>query len=185
MNNPTPKSISTLTTFILYENSPILGARGRTPNMEKFLENIQEAQKTIQIVDHMVYVTFPLIKDKKILLKILKETKNAIANCINAILQYEYLHKRIDLYKDAKANFRLFIKKCCPYYKITKKESDSIIDLFELAEKHKQSTIEFVRQEKVVILSENLKTETITIEKIKEFLILAKSIMEKTLQTIK
>ena len=153
--------------------------------MEKFLENLQEAQKIIQTVDHMVYVTFPLIQDKKILIKILLESKDAITNCINAILQYEYMHKRIDLYKDPKANFRLFINKCCPYYNITKKESNLITQLFELAEKHKQSTAEFVRQEKIVILSENMRAETITIEKIKEFLILAKSIMEKTLQVMK
>ncbi|GAJ08281.1 unnamed protein product, partial [marine sediment metagenome] len=84
--------------------------------MEKFLENLQEAQKTIQVIDHMIYVTFPLIKDKKILTKILTETKSAITNCINSILQYEYLYKRVNLYKDAKTNFRIFIKKCCPYY---------------------------------------------------------------------
>ena len=135
--------------------------------MEKFLQNLQEAQKTIQVIDHMIYVTYPLIKDKKILTKILTETKSAITNCINSILQYEYLYKRINLYKDAKTNFRIFIKKCCPYYQITQKEIDSIIELFELVEKHEQSTIEFLRNEKVVILSENLKTETITIEKIK------------------
>ena len=153
--------------------------------MEKFLENIQEAQKAIQTIDHMVYVTFPLIQDKKILLKILKETKNAIANCINAILQYEYLYKRIELYKDAKTNFRIFIKKCSPNYKITPEEIASIINLFELAEKYKQSTIEFVREEKVIMLSENLKPETITLEKTKEFLNLSKSILKKTLETIK
>ncbi|MCK4647558.1 hypothetical protein KAT24_01345 [Candidatus Pacearchaeota archaeon] len=153
--------------------------------MEKFLENLQEAQKTIQIIDHMIYVTFPLIKDKKILTKILTETKNTITNCINSILQYEYLYKRINLYKDAKTNFRIFIQKCCPYYKITQKEIDSIKELFELVEKHKQSTIEFLKNEKIVILSENLKTETITIEKIKEFFNLSKEIMKKTLAIIK
>ena len=153
--------------------------------MEKFLENLQEAQKTVQTVDHMVYVTFPLVKDKKILIKVLKETKNAIADCINAILQYEYLYKRIELYKDAKTNFRIFIKQCCPRYKISSQEVDSITKLFELVEKQKQSAAEFVRQEKVVILSENLKTETITLEKIKEFLNLAKNILKKTLETIR
>ena len=153
--------------------------------MEKFLQNLQEAQKTIQIIDHMIYVTYSLIKDKKILTKILTETKNAITNCINSILQYEYLYKRINLYKDAITNFRIFIKKCCPYYKITQKEIDSIIELFELVEKHEQSTVEFLRDEKVVILSENLKTETITIEKIKEFFNLSKEIMRKTLAIIK
>jgi len=152
--------------------------------MEKFLENLQEAQKIIQTIDHMTYVTFPLIQDKKILIKIIKETKNAITNCINAILQYEYLYKRINLYKNAKTNFEIFTKKCCPHYKITPKEIDLIIKLFELVEKDKQSTFEFVREEKVVILSENLKTETVTIEKTKEFLNLAKEIMKKTLETI-
>ncbi len=153
--------------------------------MEKFLENLQEAQKIIQIMDHMIYVTFPLIKDKKIITKILTETKKAITNCINSILQYEYLYKRITLYKDAKTNFRIFIKKCCPYYKITQEEVDLIIELFELVEKHEQSTVEFLKNEKVVILSENLKTETITIEKVKKFFNLSKEIMRKILETRK
>ena len=153
--------------------------------MQKFLQNLQKAQKTIQIIDHMIYVTFPLIQDKKILTKILTEIKSVVTNCINSILQYEYLYKRINLYKDAKTNFRIFIKTCCPYYKITQKETDSIMELFELVEKHKQSTIEFLKDKKVVILSENLKTEIITIEKIKEFFNLSKEIMEKTLAIIK
>jgi hypothetical protein len=152
--------------------------------MEKFLENLQEAQKIIQTIDHMTYITFPLIQDKKILIKIITDTKNAITNCINAILQYEYLYKRINLCKNAKTNFEIFTKKCCPYYKITPGEIDLIIKLFELVEKHKQSTVEFIRKEKVVILSENLKTETVTIEKTKEFLNLAKEIMKKTLKII-
>ena len=153
--------------------------------MQKFIENLQEAQKTIQIIDHMIYVTFPLIQDKKILIKILTETKDAVANCINSILQYEYLYKRIKLYKDAKTNFRIFIKKCCPYYQITQEEINSIIELFELVEKHKQSATEFVRDEKVIILSDNLKTKTITIEKVKEFFYLSKKIIEKTLAIMK
>ena len=153
--------------------------------MERFLENIQEAQKILQAADHMVYVTFPLIKDKRLLIKVITETKNAITNCINAILQYEYLYKRIDLYKDPKTNFRLFIKKCSPRYNINSKETDLILELFEIVEKHKQSTAEFARDDKIIILSENLKTETITLEKTKEFLNLAKNILKKTLEQLK
>jgi hypothetical protein len=153
--------------------------------MEKFLKKIQEAQKTIQVIDHMIYVTFPLIKDKKILTKILTETKNTITNCINSILQYEYLYKRIDLYSNPKTNFKTFEQQCAPRYKITKGELNLIIKLFELVEKHKQSAIEFLKNEKVVILSENLEKETITMEKIKEFFNLSKEIMKKTLAIIK
>jgi len=46
--------------------------------MEKFLENIYVAEKSLRTVDHMVYVTFPLIKDKRLLLKIIQELKNII-----------------------------------------------------------------------------------------------------------
>jgi len=152
--------------------------------MEKFLEYIQGAEKIIQTIDHMVYITFPLIKDKKLLLKILLETNIAIANCINSILQYEYIYKRIALYKNAKTNFKTFKEKCAPKYKITKEEINLISQLFDVVEKHKQSPMEFVRNEKVIILSENLKPETITIEKIKEFLLLAKNILNKTKRVI-
>lgn len=148
--------------------------------MEKFLEYLEEAEKIIRIEDHMVYVTFPLIKDKKLLLKILLETKKAIANCINSILQYEYLYKRIKLYKDTKTNFRTFQEKCVLRYKITKEEIKLILELFDAVEKHKESPFEFIKDEKIVILSENLKPKIITIEEIKEFLTLAKSVLKKT-----
>ncbi len=147
--------------------------------MEKFLENLQEAENIIQTIDHMVYVTFPLIKDKRLLLKILLETKTAVANCINSILQYEYLYKRIRLYKDSKTNFRTFKERCAQRYQITEEEIKSIIELFEIVEKHKQSTFEFIKNEKVIILSENLEQKTLTIEKIKEFLVLAKDVLKK------
>lgn len=148
--------------------------------MEKFLEYIQEAEKIIQTIDHIVYVTFPLIKDKKLLLKTLLETKIAVVRCINSILQYEYLYKRITLYKNPETNLKIFKEECAPRYKITKKEINLILELFKLAENHQESPFEFVRGEKIVILSENLKPKTLTIEKIKEFLLLAKSILDKT-----
>ena len=148
--------------------------------MEKFLENMLEAEKNIQIADHMTYVTFPLIKDKRLLLKILQEIKNAVVHCISSILQYDYLYKKIDLYKDSKENFRVFIEKCASNYEITKEELGLITELFDVVEKHRQSPFEFVKGDKLVILSNGLKPRTLSIEKTKEFLILGKSILKKT-----
>jgi len=153
--------------------------------METFLESLAEAEKIIQTADHMIYMTFPLIKDKKLLLKILSEIKIAVTKCINSILQHEYLYKRITLYKESKTNFRTFTEKCAQKYKITDKEIKLILKLFELAEKHKKSPMEFVRKEKIVILSENSEPNTFTHEKSKEFLTMAKSIFKKTKEIIK
>ena len=153
--------------------------------MEKFLENLQKAEKSLQTADHMIYITFPLIKDKRLLLKILEEIKKSIAHCINSILQYEYLYKRISIYKDSRSNFRVFTEKCAPRYKITKEEINSILELWDVIEKHKESPFEFVKDNKIVILSTNLSPKIITVEKIKEFLMFGKSIIKKTKETMK
>ena len=148
--------------------------------MEKFLQYLEEAQKIVRAIDHLLYVTYPLIKDKKMLLKILAESEKSIAYCINAILQYEYLYKRITLYKDAKSNLKIFFDKCSKKYGITNQEIKEILDLFKIVKSHKQSPLEFVRGDKIIILSENMKPESISLEKTKEFLLLSKSILAKT-----
>lgn len=148
--------------------------------MEKFIEYLREAEQIIRKIDHMTYVTFPLIKDKRVLLKILLETKIAITNCISSMLQYEYIFKRINLYKDPRENFKTFTDKCALRYGITREEIRKIIELFNLVEKHRQSSMEFVKNEKIIILSGNMSKETLELEKIKEFLNLAKKILDKT-----
>lgn len=153
--------------------------------MEKFLEYLQIAEDKIQTVDHMIYVTFPLIKDKRLLLKILSEMNFIILNTINSILQYEYLYKRVDLTRDAKENLGIFIQQCAPRYQITEQEIKLILELIDLADKHKKSPFEFIKEEKVVILSENLKPTTITLDKAKEFLLTNKSILKKTREAMK
>ncbi|MEX0920709.1 MAG: hypothetical protein WDZ62_00385 [Candidatus Pacearchaeota archaeon] len=147
--------------------------------MEKFIENIAKAEKTIMAADHMTYVTFPLIKDKRLLLKVIQEIKNAITLCINSILQYEYFQKRINLYKDPTSNFRTFVKKCAPRYNISNEEIETIMELFDIVKKHKESPFEFAKDNKIIILSNSLKPKTLGLENVKEFLILAKNILKK------
>lgn len=147
--------------------------------MEKFLENLGEAERITLAMDHLIYVTFPIVKDKRMLLKILIETKKAVALCINSILQYDYLYKRVSLHKKPAENFLTFREKCAPRYGITKEEVGKISLLFDIAEKHRQSPLEFVKENKIVIMSESLHSETITVEKLKEFIILAKNLIGK------
>ena len=153
--------------------------------MEKFLEYLRTAEEKIQTADHMIYITFPLIKDKRLLLKILSEINIIVLNIMNSILQYEYIYKRINLTRDAKENLRIFVQECAPRYNITEQELKLILEILDLAKKHKESPFEFVKEEKVVILSENLKPSAITLEKTKEFLLVVKSMLKKTREGMK
>lgn len=152
--------------------------------MEKFLSSLETAARTIKTADHMTYITFPLLKDKRLLIKILSEIYLAMLNIVNAVLQYEYYYKRIVLYKDARMNFNTFVEKCSSRYSISQEDVRRILDIFTIIEKHKQSPMEFVRREKLVIMSDNMQTESISIERLKEYLILTKEILRKVNEVI-
>lgn len=143
------------------------------------MENLQEAERIIRASDHLIYMSYPLIRDKKLLLKILLEIKKAVAFCINSILQYEYTYKRINLYKDPRENMRIFETKSAKRYSITFQEIQKIKELFSLAENHKKSPFEFMKKDKVIIMTENMSPLMLDLPKVKEFLNLGKSIFQK------
>ena len=153
--------------------------------MEKYIENLNKAETMLQTADHLLYMTYPLVREKRLLLKILNEIYLVVLNTINSILQYEYVHKRINLYKNAQENLSVFKNKCAPRFGITEEQVKGLQTIFELAEKHKTSPFEFVRDNKIVIMSNAFHTDTITVEKMKGFILLSKEVLRKAETIIK
>ncbi|MDD5192195.1 MAG: hypothetical protein PHH54_00180 [Candidatus Nanoarchaeia archaeon] len=152
--------------------------------MEKYQENLKEAIRSLQIADHMTYVTFPLVNEQRLLLKIFDEIYKSIRNCVNAILNYEYLYKRVHLYVDNGENMRTFAK-CAKSYNLSHEQVKKILEILELNKKHEQSAMEFVKKDRIIILSESLGTQTIDVRKIKEYLILAKELLMRVNEKVK
>lgn len=148
--------------------------------MKAVIENLMEADKYYQRANHLLSVTFPLIKNKNLLIKIIQEIKNSITKTVVAILQYEFLYKRIKLTPDPEKNFQIFEQECAKKYEITQKEIEQIRALFELTKKQKESVMDVMKNEKVVHISKDMNTETLTPEKAREFLDLSKTIFQKT-----
>jgi len=147
--------------------------------MENHLENLSKAVKNIRIADHMIYITYPVIKDKRLLIKALEHINDSVVCIVNSILQYDYLHKRISLYPDSKDNLEIFLLKCAPRYNITPEEKAEIKEILATAESHRKSPMEFSRRERIVIMSNDLKTTVIDAENLKKYLSLAKNITNK------
>jgi len=152
--------------------------------MEKYEINLEKASKALDTADHMVYVTYPLIKENRLLLRVLTEIYECLLNVINSILQYEYAYKRINLYKNPKDNFQTF-REISPAYKITEDQISRIIEIFKLMERHKKSPFEFIKNDKLVIMSEGMRTDTLSLDRIKFYLIEAKDILRKARNVIK
>lgn len=147
---------------------------------EKFQENLRDAIKNLQIADHMTYVTFPLVNDKRLFLKIFDNIYKSVIGCINAILNYEYLYKRIKIYTNMEDNLQTFMNKCAKNYGLTNEQIRKIQQLITLNKQHKQSAIEFVRQDRIVILSDSLGAQILDLHKLKEYLLLAKELLMHT-----
>jgi hypothetical protein len=147
--------------------------------MEKFQEHLEKADSSLKTADHLVYITFPLIKENRLLKKILEGLGNSAYDVFMAILEYEYLYKRIRLYGTNKENFETF-KRCAQRYNLTEEEVEVMNKIFCLVEKYKESSFEFIRKNKLVMMSENLKTESINLEQLKRHLNSMKSILAKT-----
>jgi hypothetical protein len=151
---------------------------------ERYTLSLEKSKKNIQTADHLAYITFPIVKENKLLTKILEEIYLSIINAVNSVLQYEYIYKRVILYNDPNKNFDTF-KRTSLKYNISEEQMKKIIDIISLYEKHKKSSFEFARQDKIVILSDNLKTETLTIEKIKSYILETKDMIRKISLMIK
>lgn len=153
--------------------------------MQKILQNIQESEAHVKTADHLIYSSFPLLKEKRILIKAIHEINSAIKKTINSILQYEFSSKRIKIYTDPKKNFKTFVKQCSESYKITKDELKKIVKISAISRAQKDSPMEFLKNQKVVIFSTKMDPKQIEIEEIKDFLLVAKSILKKTKEKTK
>ncbi|MEK6848430.1 MAG: hypothetical protein AABX65_02255 [Nanoarchaeota archaeon] len=157
--------------------------------MEKKFENyvisLARAEKALRVGEHIKHVTFPLLKDTKLLLKILTESYLSIMHAINAILQYEYAMKRTSITSNARDNLIIFRNKCAGRYGISEKELGELRELIFLAEMHKKSPLEFTKHGKIVIMSDSSQVYTIDYENMADFLELAKGMYEKAKEGIK
>jgi hypothetical protein len=151
--------------------------------MEKYQENLMEASRHLRIADHMAYVTLPLVNEHRLLLKIFDEIYLSIINCINAILNYESLYKRIKIYPNFNNNIESFMK-ISRNYDLSAEQLKTIKEIIELNKKHKYSAIEFVKQNKIVIMSDNLNIQVLDVISIKKYLLTAKEIMVKAKEKI-
>lgn len=146
---------------------------------ENFLSILDDAQKHLKTADHMIYITFPLVKDKRILIKVLEEIYYSLSNTIVAVLQYEYKMKRIKMYGDEKMNIEIFRQRCASRYNIKPEQTEKIMEILRIAEKHRQSPFEFGRSDRFIIMSDNLRVDTVNIDKLKDFLAVSKDIIMK------
>ncbi|MBW2978412.1 hypothetical protein KY331_06210 [Candidatus Woesearchaeota archaeon] len=143
--------------------------------MELFQTAMERAKKNIQIADHMLSVTYPLVKDTKLLLAIIENIFLTYTNAMSAILNQDRILKKIPPFKSTfESKFNIFKQRCVDRYKIDRSYVIEMQNLKEIIVEHKKSPVEFVRKDRFVICSSTYKLKTINLETIKSYLNKAK-----------
>ena len=141
--------------------------------MEKFQTDILEAVKYFRSAEHLTFVTYPLLKDNKLLWAITKNLYLTSYNAVNAILHYEHLYRRIRvLPADFDLRMQIFEKDIAPRMKLNGDISKVINNLRILMKQHKESTVEFSRNNRLIICNEGYTNiKTLDLEMLKSYIV--------------
>ncbi|MEM0465862.1 MAG: hypothetical protein QXW97_04160 [Candidatus Pacearchaeota archaeon] len=143
--------------------------------MQKFIFYFNKAVRSLQLADHITYVTYPLLKEKKLLLKILDEIYESVIYSIYAILYFNFYKNKSKIPLNNNKLKEFFKKKS--FNLLNDTQLNRIKEIINIYNKHKLSSVEFIIKNKVVIMNDDLKIYVLDIKKIKEYLLTAKELL--------
>ncbi|MAG37952.1 hypothetical protein CMI45_01010 [Candidatus Pacearchaeota archaeon] len=152
---------------------------------KEFIDSLIEAEKAWQSGDHLTYVTYPVVKDDKLLLRALENLYESVVKTISTVLRFEYLYKRIELSKDSKRNLEMFFKKCGGRYGLGAEEREIIKEIIFFGKKHKEASVEFSGKGKSYIIDDDLGKIELDVVKLKSFLEISRKLLENANRNFK
>jgi len=154
--------------------------------MEKYELSLESARKNIQVADHMMSVTFKVVKDPKLLLSIVDRIKNSLFYAVSSVVQYERMYKRVPPYQDNfESVFNIFKTRITRRYNVNIEYITLITDINSILNQHQKSPMEFRRNDKFVICSADYRTKVITEDNIKKYIEKAKVFIRETENMVK
>jgi hypothetical protein len=112
----------------------------------------------------------------------LEEICSSIVSVISSMLIYEQNYRRIVI--QGQNSFSLFQDRAMRFG-INAQEIQGVFEILQIFEKHKESSVEFIKNEKLVMLGDNLNTSSIDLSLLKRYLAIAKIILQKVKGKIK
>jgi hypothetical protein len=153
--------------------------------MEKFRNLVLEANRKLRLADHMAHVTYPMLKETKLLLTILNNIDLSLKASLDAYLYYERLYKRISPHSDdLRTKLEIFEKSAAKRYDL-QNYSKLIMEVHNILKKHRESPMAFVKKEKLVICNGDYRMKILEISDVKNHLSKAKPFISRLTNVLK
>lgn len=152
---------------------------------EKYQELLITARKEIELADHMIYVTYPLVQDTRFLLAIANHVITASRSAVQALLELELLYKRLEQYnRTFLSEVEIYQKKIAPKYNLDIKYYKLLQRLMEVQKYDAESVMRFKRGEKYILSTAEQGMATIDLENVKKYSNLAKKFVYEVINVI-
>ena len=147
--------------------------------MERFQELLHASQRKIQIADHILTQSYPLVKDPRLLLSSLENLFLGMSYGMTALLLYERMFKRIPpVPENFESKYKMFWDHIMPRHDVSHEHVMHLKEIKDIILEHRQSPIEFVRKDRLVICNSTYKTRTLSVEQIKKYINLSKLFLD-------
>lgn len=145
-----------------------------------YLSSKEKAYQQYDVAFHLLKVTFPLMKDHKLLLGIVHNLFSSVEATMTAILQYERDLRLVSGFNDAdfQSKFNTFRNKSVRRNKISGSTVALIQELKEIVDLHQKSPMVFQRGAGVVICDKQYELKNLTAGNVAGYLGQTKEFLE-------
>lgn len=146
--------------------------------MERFQASWQAAEQKLKVADHILTMTYPLVKDPKLLLNVAMNIVECMEFALSSVLEFERLFKRIPPYQeDLNEKIELFENYVVKKHSMPGKYRETLLGLKEFIASHKDATVEFIRKDKMVVADEDYRLMSISPVEIQKHLHVARDFL--------
>jgi thiamine monophosphate kinase len=148
--------------------------------MEKYHELINKAQKEIDSSDHLLFVTYNIVKDSKFVFSVTNKLIDAVKYALEALLEFERKSKLIEPYpKQFNFMVQTFKNKVSERREFDVRTTNFLNKLVTMEQTIDTSSLHFRRGDTYVLADEDFGTQSIELQTIKSYFSSAQEFVTK------
>ncbi len=148
--------------------------------MENYDELLKKAQKEIDSSDHLLFVTYNIVKDSKFVFSVTNQLIDAVKYALEALLEYERKSKHIEPYpKNFIFMVETFRKKVAERREFDERTLNFLKKLVSMEQTIDSSSIHFRRGDTYVLADQEFGTQSIELQTIKSYFTSAQEFVSK------
>ncbi len=154
--------------------------------MQEIKKLLKEAQDKMLQADHLAFTTYPQVQEPKMLGLVVEDVNVIFLNCMNALLLYERMYKRIEPVKgDFNSELGVLRNHCFRKYGYPSQVANMIAEVRALVEKKRTCPLEFRRKDSYLLCSEDYKIDSLNFKVVRNYVNEAKRFLNKTMDVLK